>query len=375
MELEVGALTGAGHGEKSTARLVQRSGYRDRDAGRHAPARLSCAFPGYARAAHFPGFLGAARRMAEKALTAVIQEAYIQGISTRSVDGLAMGMSGISKKPGEPAVRGRPACEGLPRPAARGRLAVLVDRRDVREGPSSRPHRVGCRQVVAVGVNADGRREVLGMDIGASEAEIFWTAFLRKLAWRGVVCSSSPTPTRGIKAAVAKVLATAGSAAASTSCATPWRMPAGAAGVAVSAFIATASPRTTPSKPKPNGAASPTSSDRVPKLATLMDHAEPDVLAYASFPPSTAPSCTAPIPWSDWNGEIKRRTEVVGIFPMKLPSPGSSGPSCSNRMTRGGPSNAPATSRWKASPPSAIPSSPAHRGETDRSASTRRSSS
>ncbi len=97
MELEVGAVTGAGYGEKDPLRLAQRNGYRDR-IGRHGPARSSCAFPSSERARYFPGFLEP-RRMAEKALTAVIQEAYIQGVSTRSVDDLvkAMGMSGISK--------------------------------------------------------------------------------------------------------------------------------------------------------------------------------------------------------------------------------------------------------------------------------------
>ena len=97
MELEVGALTGAAHGEKCTDRLVQRNGYRDRDWEIRA-GTVELRIPKLRKGSYFPGFLEP-RRLAEKALTAVIQEAYIQGVSTRSVDDLVktMGMSGISK--------------------------------------------------------------------------------------------------------------------------------------------------------------------------------------------------------------------------------------------------------------------------------------
>ena len=97
MELEVGAATGAGYGEKSPLRTAQRNGYRDRDWETRA-GTVELRIPKLRKGSYFPGFLEP-RRMAEKALTAVIQEAYVQGISTRSVDDLvkAMGMSGISK--------------------------------------------------------------------------------------------------------------------------------------------------------------------------------------------------------------------------------------------------------------------------------------
>ena len=97
MEIEVGGLTGAGYGEKNPLRLAQRNGYRDRDWETRA-GTVELRIPKLRKGTYFPGFLEP-RRMAEKALTAVIQEAYVQGISTRSVDDLvkAMGMSGISK--------------------------------------------------------------------------------------------------------------------------------------------------------------------------------------------------------------------------------------------------------------------------------------
>ena len=208
MELEVGSLTGAGYGEKTPERLAQRNGYRERDWETRA-GTVELRIPKLRKGSYFPGFLEP-RRMAEKALTAVIQEAYVHGVSTRSVDDLvkAMGMSGISKS------QVSRLCEeideqgeGVPWPADRGRLAVSVDRRHLRQSAPGRPHRLG-------GGDRRGRRQQrwpprgAGLDIGPSEAETFWTAFLRKLARRGLrgvklVISDAH---EGIKAAVSKVL-------------------------------------------------------------------------------------------------------------------------------------------------------------------------
>jgi hypothetical protein len=146
MELEVGSLTGAGYGEKSGERLAQRNGYRERDWETRA-GTVELRIPKLLKGSYFPGFLEP-RRLAEKALTAVVQEAYIQGVSTRSVDDLvkAMGMSGISKSQvsrlcEEIDVPG----EGLPRSADRRRLALCLDRCHLRQSPSGRPHHIGRR--------------------------------------------------------------------------------------------------------------------------------------------------------------------------------------------------------------------------------------
>src|SRR5213079_800394 len=144
MALEVESLTGAAHGERSPDRINHRNGYRDRIWETRAGA-VELRIPKLRKGSYFPAFLEP-RRMAEKALTAVLQEAYIQGVSTRSVDELvkAMGMTGISKKPGQPVVQRdrRQDCR-LPQSAAGRRLALSLAGRDLSEGPHHRSHRLG----------------------------------------------------------------------------------------------------------------------------------------------------------------------------------------------------------------------------------------
>ena len=111
----------------------------------------------------------------------------MHGVSTRSVDDLvkAMGMTGISKSQVAGCARRLTTRCNLPQPSDRGRVALCVGRRDLCEGAES-GRIVSAAGIVAIGVNTDGRREVLGMDIGPSEAETFWTEFLRQLARRGL---------------------------------------------------------------------------------------------------------------------------------------------------------------------------------------------
>ena len=318
MELEVEGLTGAGHGERSPERFNYRNGYRERDWETRA-GTVELRIPKLRKGSYFPAFLEP-RRMAEKALTAVIQEAYIQGVSTRSVDALvqAMGMSGISKS------QVSRLCEEID-----GKIAAFLNRPLEGEWPylwldatyvkvRELGRIVSVAVIVAVAVNGDGRREVLGISIGVSEAETFWTEFLRSLArrgLRGVKLVISDTH-EGLKAAVAKVLH-----ASWQRCRVHFMRNALAyAGKSgrrvVAAFIATAFAQEDAETARAQWRqVADQLRPKVPKLAALMDQAETDVLAFMSFPKDHRPKIHSTNPLERLNGEIKRRTEVVGIFP------------------------------------------------------------
>jgi putative transposase len=318
MALEVENLTGAALGERSPDRINQRNGYRDRVWETRA-GRVELHIPKLRKGTYFPGFLEP-RRMAEKALTAVIQEAYVQGVSTRSVDDLvkAMGMSGISKS------QVSRLCEEidgkvkafLERPIEGDWPYLWIDATYVKSRRGGRI--VSVAVIIAVAVNSDGRREVLGMEIGTSEAEPIWTEFLRKLTRRGLrgvklVISDAH---EGIKAAVSKVLG-----ATWQRCRVHFMRNvlahAGKSGRrVVSAFIATAFAQDTAEAASTQWrAVADQIRPKVPKLAAIMDDAEPDVLAYMTFPKEHRAKLHSTNPIERLNGEIKRRTDVIGIFP------------------------------------------------------------
>ena len=318
MALETDALCGAGHGERTAERINQRNGFRDRDWETRA-GTVELRIPKLRKGSYFPGFLEP-RRMAEKALTAVVQEAYVQGVSTRSVDDLvqAMGMSGISKSQvsrlcGEIDDKVKAF---LTRPIEGDWPYLWIDATYVKVRQNGRI--VSVAVIVAVGVNSAGRREVLGMDIGPSEAETFWTAFLRKLARRGLrgvklVISDAH---EGIKATVGKILN-----ASWQRCRVHFMRNALAhAGKSgrrvVSAFIATAFAQDDAEAARAQWRrVADQLRPKLPKLAVFLDEAEADVLAYMSFPAPHRAKLHSTNPLERVNGEIKRRTDVVGIFP------------------------------------------------------------
>ena len=287
MELETESLCGAGHGERSAERRNQRNGYRDRDWETRA-GTVELRIPKLRKGSYFPAFLEP-RRLAEKALTAVVQEAYVQGISTRSVDDLvrALGMEGISKSQvsrlcGEIDERVRTF---LNRPIEGEWPYVWLDATYVKARRDH--HIVSVAVIVAVGVNTDGRREVLGMTVGHSEAEPFWVEFLRSLARRGLrgvklVISDAH---EGLKTAITKVLG-----ATWQRCRVHFMRNALAyAGKTqrriVSAWIGTAFAQDDAAAARKQWReVADQARPRVPKLAALMDDAEADVLGLYGLP-------------------------------------------------------------------------------------------
>jgi putative transposase len=318
MAAEVGARTGAAHGVRDPARQVQRNGYRER-AWETRAGRIDLAIPRLRKGSYFPSFLEP-RRTAEKALTAVIQEAYIQGVSTRAVDDLvrAMGGSGVSKSEVSRLVEeiDERVNAFLTRPLEGEWPYVWIDATYVKAREAGRI--VSTATIIAVGVNTDGRREVLGVATGASEAEVFWKRFLRSLADRGLrgVKLVIADDHKGLRAAASKVFH-----ASLQRCRVHWRRSALAQVPAKQRPAMTAMIKTIFVQESAADAHAQWNSvadalrERAPRLAELMDEAREDVLAYTAFPREHWPQIASTNPLERLNGEIKRRCDVVGIFP------------------------------------------------------------
>lgn len=318
MDMDVESLCAAAYAERSPERLNSRNGYRERLWETRAGS-VDLKIPKLRKNSYFPGFLEP-RRTAEKALAAVIQEAYIQGVSTRSVDELvkAMGMSGISKS------QVSRLCTEidervnafLNRPIEGDWPYLWIDATYLKVREAGRI--VSVAVIIAVAVNTDGVREVLGMAIGPSEAEPFWTSFLRSLTRRGLrgvklVISDAH---EGIKAAVAKVLKSTWQR-----CRVHFLRNALAHAGKGQRQMVLALINTVFAQDSQEAAISQwrVVADQLrtkfPKLGTLMDDAESDVLAFMSFPKAHRVQIHSTNPLERLNAEIKRRTDVVGIFP------------------------------------------------------------
>jgi putative transposase len=321
METEVSSQIGALPYERSSERSAYRNGYRTR-AWDTRVGTIELKIPKVNRGSYFPSLLEP-RRRAEKALHAVVVEAYVKGVSTRKVDDLvkALGIDGISKSEVSrlckvldqdvEAFRSRPIEEECP--------YVILDATFHKVRELDRVISVAC--VVAVGVTTQGERRVLGVDCGPSEDEVFWTKFLRGLVKRGLkgerlVVSDAH---EGLRNAIAKVLS-----------GTQWQrcrvhfmrnllstVPRGAQET-VAAFV-----RTIFYQPDHQSAMTHLKdvagmlTERFPEAAELLEDCAEDVLAHMHFPKEHRRRLHSTNTVERLHMEIKRRTRVIGIFPNR----------------------------------------------------------
>jgi transposase-like protein len=319
MELEVSEQVGAGRYERSADRQNQRNGYRDR-LWETRVGDIPLRIPRVRSGTYFPSLLHP-RRRSEKALLAVVQQAYIQGVSTRKVDDLlqALGLTGIDKSKvsrickeldeGVAAFRQRPLTVGYP--------YIWLDALYLKVRQN---HRIVTQAVViAIGVRATGERDILGFDVGASEDEAFWLQFLRHLKQRGLkeVQLVTSDAHLGLKQAIGQVF----TGASWQRCRVhfmrnllahiPKRDKAMVAAAVRTLFVM--ADRSAASQQLTGVAAA--LQQRYPKAAELLLEAEADILAYMDFPQSHWRRIYSTNPLERLNKEVKRRTNVVGIFP------------------------------------------------------------
>ena len=318
MEADVDGVIGAGRFERSADRQTWRNGYRDRTLEtRLGPLNLK--IPKLRTGSYFPGFLEP-RKTVEKALVSVIQEAWIAGVSTRRVDELvqAMGMSGISKSSVSKLCKDidERVNAFLDRPLSGEWPYLWLDATYLKQREGGRI--VSVAAIIAVAVNTDGKREIVGLHIGPSEAETFWSMFLKSLARRGLrgvklVISDAH---EGLKAAIRRVFA-----ASWQRCRVHWMRNAFAHAApkqrpAVIAMIKTIfAQETAEAAHQQWDQVADALREKFSKLADMMDASREDVLAYMAFPKDHWAQIASTNPLERVNKEIKRRADVIGIFP------------------------------------------------------------
>ncbi len=323
IEVEATAKIGAGAWERAEGRTTHRNGHRPRVLSTKA-GDLQLGIPKLRKGSFFPELLEPRRRI-DQALYAVVMEAYVNGVSTRSVDDLvaAMGVdTGISKSEVSRICAGLDERVDAFRNRTLGHTAfpyVYLDATYINVRDDALGQVVSRAVVIATGITATGNREVLGVDIGDSEDETFWTRFLRSLRDRGLrgvrlVISDAHA---GLKASIRKCFA-----------GSTWQrcrvhyarnllatVPKSHVEFVAAAFrsIFALSDRTEIEARWDEVAA--TLAERFPKAAESMTGARTDVLAFATFPRSHWRKIWSNNPLERLNKEVKRRSNVVGIFP------------------------------------------------------------
>jgi len=319
MELEISQQLGAERYERTGERKGQRNGYRERRWDTRV-GTIDLKVPRVRDGEFFPSLLEP-RRRAEHALIAVIQEAYVQGVSTRRVDDLvrSLGMAGVSKS------QVSRVCQELDSEVERFRNRPLIgaypyvwlDATFVKVRENG--HVVSMAVVLAVGVKVTGERSIIGLDVGPSEDGAFWLQFLRSLVARGLtgvrlVISDAH---EGLKGAIAACL----QGSAWQRCRVHFVRNALGMVPKSAAQMVAATIRTVFVQPDAASAheqwrrVADSFRQRFPRLAGLMDDAEVEVLAYLDFPPEHWRQIWSNNPLERLIREVKRRTDVVGIFP------------------------------------------------------------
>ena len=318
MESDVEGLIGAGRYERSAERLNYRNGFRERALDTRL-GTLQLRVPKLRQGSYFPPFLEP-RKVSEKALVAVIQEAWIGGVSTRRVDELvqAMGLAGISKSTVSKLCKDIDervnAFLDRPLEGEWPYLGLDATHLKVRDGGRI----VSVAAMIAAAVDTEGRREIVGPHLGPSEAETFWATFLRSLVKRGLkgvklVISDAH---EGLKAAIRRVLG-----ATWQRCRVHWMRSALAHVGKGQQSVVAAALRQAFLQADRAGAhqvwrqVADQLRPRWSKLAALMDESEHDVLAYMGFPAQHRAKLHSTNPLERLNKEVKRRADVVGIFP------------------------------------------------------------
>ena len=323
MAAEVDALTGAGWGEQSPDRVNHRNGYRARPFDTRV-GTIELAIPKLRRGSYFPDWLLDPRRRAEKALVAVVAECYVRGVSTRRVDGLVktLGIESLSKSQVSrmAAELDEVVAEFRNRPLDAGPYTyVWMDAltQKVREGGRI----VNVAVVTATGVNADGHREILGVDVITTEDGAGWLAFLRGLIARGL--SGTSLVVSDAHAGLVDAIGSTLPGAVWQRCRTHYmrnlltRVPKSAQAM-VATLVRTIFAQ-------PDAASTWTQQARVvaqlqekfPDAADHLTDAAPDVLAYTGFPKEHWRQIWSNNPQERLNKELRRRTDVVGIFPNR----------------------------------------------------------
>lgn len=319
MELEVEQKTGAAKHARSPERQNQRNGYRER-LWETRVGEIHLRIPKLRQGSYFPSLLEP-RRRAEKALLAVVQQAYVEGVSTRKVDDLlqALGLTGIDKSKVSRICKELDAVvqEFRNRPLEGGYPYVWLDALYLKVRQNHRI--VSMALVIAIGVRTDGARELLGFALGSSEEAAFWLEFLRSLVERGLkgvqlVISDAH---EGLKLAIRQVLA----GASWQRCRVHFMRNVLAHVSKRDKALVAALIKTIFAQPDRKAAGeqlrqvAEAMRKRWPQAAELLEQAEADILTYMAFPQKHWTRIYSTNPLERLNKEVKRRTDVVGVFP------------------------------------------------------------